>query len=732
MGSKCSKINGLAGPLPEPLENPPRAGCGRERSAPIPLHVNLEESNPSLHEYASRKKDTLLVYRCAGCGVRFGNEVDICRQASLERGVLAVTFTQTFNLYVKDDDVCCVHCDKIICDYDKKDERLLTLPLFHKDGTWTMQKGPLSLLCIVNTVDDPCFPNLTELQQIFPEKFEDENGDAYSFELVETTFWKVGEHVSLEGTICAPNPDATPTIFDFVLGVNIVEEVNVFRFAWACSGGNILLYETEKDSTELWEQLHVDGHIINAKEWDTLSDQPNDPNITNPPFPPNARIAPKELVNSIRKAARGRLLYPRWLTKPYLPSCSGEELSKNRHDGRCRRLWKGEIEDTGAVEYLTAITGKLQVYRCPTCGCRIANETEICRPASWERKQFAATFNRTFSLTVKDENVCCIRCGTNLYPNDSCDPSLLTVPLYWDGQRTLQKSPLRLVLFANPWHLLQTVNEEGDQSQANVGFAQRIGSLESCLEEFVPEGWAVDATFLVRVFRAWVETPREVELNTRPLLEKYGHFSTVVQAWRDAGVGPNYKFVPYFEEESTLASLPAQDVGIYVRVLFDYSMYCSWTDYGGLDWESSLLGMWMACGGNLVFADWFASKGVPRKHHKDPSRLDLERRAIRFETSEWWYNRQPSYAQLLRDQHYMGWWPADQAPPPFILGRMRRAALFRQVYPQWLFLRDFPAATFDSLVRQEHDKRRNGCIDEDLFKESPPYAARARDAVYPD
>ena len=79
----------------------------------------------------------------------------------------------------------------------------------------------------------------------------------------------------------------------------------------------------------------------------------------------------------------------------------------------------------------------------------------------------------------------------------------------------------------------------------------------------------------------------------------------------------------------------------------------------------------------------------------------------------------------------MGSWPADQAPPPFILGRMRRAVLYRQVYPQWLFLRDFPAATFDSLVRQEHDKRRNGCIDEELFKKSPPYAARARDAVFP-
>ena len=37
-----------------------------------------------------------------------------------------------------------------------------------------------------------------------------------------------------------------------------------------------------------------------------------------------------------------------------------------------------------------------------------------------------------------------------------------------------------------------------------------------------------------------------------------------------------------------------------------------------------------------------------------------EKEAKQFENSEWWYNRQPSYAQLLRDQHYMGRWPADR------------------------------------------------------------------------
>ena len=181
MGAECCKTVDAPGPTPAPLVNPPRSGLGRERAAPGPSESALKEnSNDELSGYVSRKRSCLLVYRCSGCGVRFGNEADVCRQASLERSVFSVTFTQTFNLFVKNEFVCCIHCEKVVCTYDSNDERLLTVPLFHDDGTWTMNKSPLKLLCLANTsTENPNVPSCRELEQVFPEKIPDENGDEH-------------------------------------------------------------------------------------------------------------------------------------------------------------------------------------------------------------------------------------------------------------------------------------------------------------------------------------------------------------------------------------------------------------------------------------------------------------------------------------------------------------------------------------------------------------------------
>ena len=120
-------------------------------------------------------------------------------------------------------------------------------------------------------------------------------------------------------------------------------------------------------------------------------------------------------------------------------------MSYPRNDGRRRKLWTGKVNDSdeAARSYLNAEQGKLRVFRCPECGVRVAQEADVCLRPSLERGQLAATFTRTFNLVRVDGSVCCCRCGVHLFPFDEKDPAMLTLPLYWEGNRVFQKTALR-------------------------------------------------------------------------------------------------------------------------------------------------------------------------------------------------------------------------------------------------------------------------------------------------
>lgn len=94
-------------------------------------------------------------------------------------------------------------------------------------------------------------------------------------------------------------------------------------------------------------------------------------------------------------------------------------------------------------------------------------------------------------------------------------------------------------------------------------------------------------------------------------------------------------------------------------------------------------------------------------------RISMEQNARIFgHIGEDWYNSQPSYAQLMRDGHYLGFWSDETPIPDLVIQRIQKA---------WLFLRDFPKYQFEDLSRMEN--RWNF--------ERFPFAAYARDTIVP-
>jgi len=109
------------------------------------------------------------------------------------------------------------------------------------------------------------------------------------------------------------------------------------------------------------------------------------------------------------------------------------ETKYPRADGRRRAVRSGDLEtetDGDSVRaYVMPEEGKLRVFRCPECEVRIAQEADLCRRPSFKRWHLAATFTRTFNLVRVEDSVCCLRCGTSLFPYDDKDPTMLTLPL---------------------------------------------------------------------------------------------------------------------------------------------------------------------------------------------------------------------------------------------------------------------------------------------------------------
>ena len=99
-------------------------------------------------------------------------------------------------------------------------------------------------------------------------------------------------------------------------------------------------------------------------------------------------------------------------------------------------MWTGDLSDDeeSARAYLEVEAGKLRVYRCPSCGVRVANEADVCRAASLKRKAYGATFRQTFNLLewgLKPHSACmhplahrhlCATCHMFCLELKACEP----------------------------------------------------------------------------------------------------------------------------------------------------------------------------------------------------------------------------------------------------------------------------------------------------------------------
>jgi hypothetical protein len=136
--------------------------------------------------------------------------------------------------------------------------------------------------------------------------------------------------------------------------------------------------------------------------------------------------------------------------------------------------------------------------------------------------------------------------------------------------------------------------------------------------------------------------------------------------------------------------------------------------------EELLMRMWMACGGNLLLADWYLPNGYHEQHIGNFDGL-----ADHFSSAEDPINRMPAMCQLMRDGNYLGFWSCKlKDPPPEALDMIRRATTYDLLYPRWLFVRDFPPSQFDNPLRRSpwnSQPREN----------YTPFALKAKDKIIP-
>ena len=115
--------------------------------------------------------------------------------------------------------------------------------------------------------------------------------------------------------------------------------------------------------------------------------------------------------------------------------------------------------------------------------------------------------------------------------------------------------------------------------------------------------------------------------------------------------------------------------------------------------------LWLLTGGNLLFGDW----GRPAQSaERKVSGAHLDQLATACEGHEpGSTNNEPAFAELIRNGHYLGYWSAkDEVLPDVVMKKIVKAMDYRQVYPRWLFLRDFPPSQFTKI--HEDDFRRSG------------------------
>ena len=401
------------------------------------------------------------------------------------------------------------------------------------------------------------------------------------------------------------------------------------------------------------------------------------------------------------------------------------EPPRPRNDGRRRELWTGDLPDDeeSARAYLEVEAGKLRVYRCPSCGVRVANEADVCRAASLKRKAYGATFRQTFNLLEWGPHVCCLRCGKVHFPFDPLDNKMRTVPLYWNGERTLDKSPARcLIVLDRCWDKSGFLRGKG-RTTPTPGFVPLAKNIQSMVSECLPH-WECDVKIIYYIATPLLGEDQSYE----NWVEKEG-LDKNIQLYRDQGLQFEV-MLKGGHDIKMLASQPTQDLCLLFK--FSSTKPLTWTNNQGADHEVGILGLWALCGGNFLFGDWYIPYGC-EQHGTEPDAISMEKIGTRWASFMRdgvldWFNNQPAFAQLALDGHYLGWWDSKLSrAPASVYTKVRLALENNLLYPDWLFLRDFPSSVFEDTRRRGDEWRYH---DKGL-EPPPPYAVLAADLIIP-
>ena len=380
------------------------------------------------------------------------------------------------------------------------------------------------------------------------------------------------------------------------------------------------------------------------------------------------------------------------------------------------------------------------VYACPKCEVRIANEDDmVTRPFIWSNEELSlnAVFKKTSNLVACGEDVCCYRCREKLFDYCAEDPFLLTVPMFQaKNKQTLMKRAYRMLSltytsgfslfdlpefeFVNGEHQFYSKEElvammKADDYPLNAGDAfvkDALRKLSTIFESF-GEGKEVEVRRIL-AFDMDMTPYRELE---QPELEKQ-MMDCLYRVHADFGT--EFVLSEDLERHDAFGTDKTYDVAVLFRTGVVDSGFRNHADYHDVyitDIGKLHILPWLVSGGNFVFSDW----GSYEDDLKPSDNVDAD-----AESREWAYemkgtNRQPTFAKLLRDGHFIGSWTYESddkpnEPTPRMLQKIEEALAGRLLYPNWLFLHDYPSATF---------------TETDRASQKPPYATTVADAFQP-
>lgn len=354
---------------------------------------------------------------------------------------------------------------------------------------------------------------------------------------------------------------------------------------------------------------------------------------------------------------------------------------------------------------------------------RIANEDDmVTRPFIWSDEELSlnAVFRKTSNLLACGEDVCCYRCREKLFDYCAEDPFLLTVPMFQaDNKRTLLKRAYRMLSFtfttgfsllSLPKFVFKNKERHYYTDDELVAMMKTENYPLNAGDDYVKDALRKLSTIFdsfgkgkkfeicrILAFDMDMTPYRELE---QPELEKQ-MMSRLDRVHADFGA--EFVLSEDLEKHEALGPDKTYDVAVLFRTGVTDSGFRNHTDYHDVYIEG--IGKlhilpWLVAGGNFVFADW----GSYEDELKPSDDFDAD-----AEATEWAYkmkgtNKQPTFAKLLRDGHFIGSWSYESndkpnEPTPKMLQKIEDALAGRLLYPNWLFLHDYPAATFIQLER---------------------------------